>query len=111
MNAMAAEIGAELSSSSLRQPCRKATVSFKEHWPVLTRFVRDSRIPMDNNESKCHIHGPMVGRENDYGHGAEWSGQIAVTMYAIFSTLSWNLSKKRVAEFQRAGEDQDTDTS
>jgi transposase len=93
VNAMAAKLGAELSNSSLRQPCRKVLVSLKEHWPGLTRFVRDSRIPMDNNYSERLIRGPVVGRKNYYGSGAEWSGQLAVTMFSIFSTLAiWKIN-------------------
>jgi hypothetical protein len=98
---------------------------------------------MDNNYSERLIRGPVVGRKNYYGSGAEWSGQMAVTMFSIFSTLAlwkinphawlycyftacaesggvpenpdsflpWNLSKKRLAELQRAAKDQDFDTS
>jgi transposase len=140
---MAAELHAELSDSSLRQPCRKVLESLKEHWQGLTRFVTDIRIPLDNNYSERLIRGPVVGRKNYYGSGAEWSGQLAVAMFSIFSTLEiwdinprtwlqhylaayaecggmlekpssflpWNLSKKRLKEFQRPTDDEGFDTS
>lgn len=95
LDSMATELGAELSDSSLRQPCRKVVVSLKEHWPGLTRFVRDSRIPMDNNYSERLIRGPVVGRKNYYGSGAEWSGQMTVVMFSIFSTLAiWKVNPR-----------------
>lgn len=95
LDSMAAELGAELSSSSLRQPCRKVLVSLKEHWAGLTWFVRDSRIPMDNNYSERLIRGPVVGRKNYYGSGSEWSGQMTVMMFSIFSTLAiWKINPR-----------------
>jgi transposase len=95
VNAMAEDIGAELSDSRLRQPCRKVLLSLKEHWPGLTQFVRDSRIPMDNNYSERLIRGPVVGRKNYYGSGAEWSGQMGVAMFSIFSTLAiWKINPR-----------------
>ena len=95
VDSIAAKLHAELSDSSLRQPCRKVLESLKEHWLGLTRFVRDSRIPLDNNYSERLIRGPVVGRKNYYGSGAEWSGQLAVTMFSIFSTLEiWKINPR-----------------
>ena len=38
----------ELARADLATPCRKALESLHEHWDGLTRFVDDTRIPMDN---------------------------------------------------------------
>ena len=95
VDSMAVELHAELSDSSLRQPCRKVLESLKGHWLGLTRFVNDSQIPLDNNYSERLIRGPVVGRKNYYGSGAEWSGQLAVTMFSIFSTLEiWKINPR-----------------
>jgi transposase len=95
VDSMAAERDAELSDSSLRQPCRKVLESLREHWPGLTLFVRDSRISMDNNYSERLIRNPVIGRKNYYGSGAEWSGQMAVTMFSIFATLeTWKINPR-----------------
>ena len=47
---------------------------------------------MDSNYSERPIPGPLVGRKNYYGSGAEWSRQMAVWMFSIFSTLKvWKI--------------------
>jgi transposase len=86
----------ELSDAQLREPCRKALQSLKEHWEGLVRFVDDPRIPMDNNRSERQVRGPAVGRKNYYGSGAEWSGRLAVMLFSIFATLDlWKLNPRR----------------
>ena len=39
----------QLSDQRLPTPCRKGLESVQEHWPGLTRFLDDLRIPLDNN--------------------------------------------------------------
>mgnify|MGYP001821731537 FL=1 len=95
VDSMAAERDAELSDSSLCQPCCKVLESLKGHWPGLTRFVQDSGIPLDNNYSERLIRNPVIGRKNYYGSGVEWSGQMAVTMFSIFATLeTWKINPR-----------------
>jgi transposase len=85
----------ELSNPRLRQPCRKALESLEEHWTGLTRFVDDSRIPMDNNASERAGRGPAVARKNFYGSGSLWSGRLAATMFSLFATrVSWKLNPR-----------------
>ena len=92
---MAALRDGELSNDRLREPCRKALSSLKEHWSGLTLFVDDSRVPMDNNYGERLIRNPAVGRKNYYGSGAEWSGRLAVMMFSIFATLViWKINPK-----------------
>jgi len=86
---------AELANPELRLPCRKVITSLQEHWPGLTRFVDDPRIPMDNNASERRLRGPALGRKNYYGSSAEWSGTLATTLFSIFATLQkWNINPR-----------------
>ncbi|HEV3084747.1 MAG TPA: IS66 family transposase [Gemmataceae bacterium] len=77
----------ELADPKLRQPCCKTLASLEEHWPGLTRFVDDPRIPMDNNASERRVRGPALGRKNYYGSGSLWSGRLAAMLFSIFATL------------------------
>jgi len=96
MAAMQAQAAEELSTPQLRQPCRKVLVSLQEHWPGLTRFVDDPRIPMDNNTSERRARGPAVARKNFYGSGSLWSGQLAAAAFTIFATLVlWKLNPRK----------------
>jgi transposase len=96
VEAMRDEAGRELSDPKLRQPCRKVLESLQEHWTGLTRFVDDSRIPMDNNASERAGRGPAVARKNFYGSGSLWSGRLAAAMFSLLATLAhWNLNPRR----------------
>jgi transposase len=95
VNLFAQQAAAELADPSLREPCRKVLTSLQEHWPGLTRFVDDPRIPMDNNISERRLRGPAVGRKNYYGSGAIWSGRLAATLFSIFATLQlWQINPR-----------------
>ncbi len=85
---MRAEAAEELSDPELRQPCRKVLESLQEHWTGLTRFVDDSRIPLDNNASERAGRGPAVARKNFYGSGSLWSGRLAAAMFSLLATLA-----------------------
>jgi hypothetical protein len=73
LDAFVQQAGLELADPSPRDPCRKVLASLQEHWPGLTLFVEDPRIPMDNNLSERRLRGPALGRKNYYGSGALWS--------------------------------------
>jgi transposase len=89
------QVAMELANPSLREPCRKALTSLQEHWPGLTLFVDDPRIPMDNNISERRLRGPALGRKNYYGSGAEWSGRLAATLFSILATLKlWQVNPR-----------------
>jgi transposase len=85
--AMRQQLDTELADPALRTPARKALTSLQEHWPGLTHFVNDPRIPMDNNLSERRLRGPALGRKNYYGSGALWSGRLAATFFSILATL------------------------
>jgi len=86
--AMQAQAATELADPHLRQPCRKVLESLQEHWPGLTRFVEDLRIPLDNNVAERHNRGPAVARKNYYGSGALWSGRLAAMLFTLFATVT-----------------------
>jgi transposase len=85
---MHAQAATELADPQLRQPCRKVLASLQEHWPGLTRFVDDLRIPLDNNVAERHNRGPAVARKNYYGSGALWSGRLAAMLFTLFATVT-----------------------
>jgi len=90
---MQTQTATELADPQLRQPCRKALESLRNHWVGLTRFVDNLRIPLDNNASERAQRNPAVGRKNYYGSGALWSGNLAAMLFSIFATLNrWKLS-------------------
>jgi transposase len=95
VEAMRVQATEELSDLKLRQPCRKVLESLQEHWTGLTRFVNDSRIPMDNNASERAGRGPAVARKNFYGSGSLWSGRLAAAMFSLLATLAhWNINPR-----------------
>jgi transposase len=85
----------DLANAKLREPCRKALTSLTEHWPGLTLFLDDSRIPLDNNYGERLMRNPALGRKNYYGSGAEWAGRLAMMMFSIVATLKlWNINPR-----------------
>jgi transposase len=91
-----AQAALELADPHLRQPCRKVLESLQEHWPGLTRFVEDLRIPLDNNVAERHNRGPAVARKNYYGSGSLWSGRLAAMLFTLLATVAlWRLNVRR----------------
>jgi transposase len=86
--AMETQAATGLANPKLPTPCRKVLTSLEEHWAGLTRFLDDSRIPLDNNASERQARGPALGRKNYYGSGALWSGRLAVKLFSLFATLT-----------------------
>jgi transposase len=87
MARMAAWRDAELANADLVGIGRKTLKSLVNHWAGLVVFVEYPHVPMDNNTAERAQRNPVVGRKNYYGSGAEWSGQLAATMFSIFQTL------------------------
>jgi transposase len=88
VTAMETQTARELANPKLPTPCCKVLTSLEEHWAGLTRFLDDSRIPLDNNASERQARGPALGRKNYYGSGALWSGRLAVKLFSLFATLT-----------------------
>ena len=77
----------ELANAALPVVQRKALTSLQSHWAGLTVFVEHPEVPLDNNTAERAQRGPVVGRKNYYGSGAEWSGRLAATLFGLFQTL------------------------
>jgi transposase len=93
--ALRQQLDTELAAPGLRMPAGKALTSLQEHWPGLTLFVDDPRIPMDNNLSERRLRGPALGRKNYYGSGALWSGRLAATLFSLLATLKlWEINPR-----------------
>ena len=80
----------------LPEGCAKVLRSLRNHWQGLTRFVEDPDLPMDNNQAERALRGPVVGRKNYYGSGAQWSGELSATLFSVFQTLErWQINPRR----------------
>ena len=90
---MAASLGEALADPALGSPARKVLQSMKAHWSGLSVFVKHPWVPMDNNVAERDERGPVVGRKNFYGSGAQWAGELAALMYSVFATLKlWGIN-------------------
>ena len=75
--------------------CTKVLRSLRNHWQGLTRFVDDPDLPLNNNQAERALRGPVVGRKNYYGSGAEWSGELSATLFSLFQTLErWRINPR-----------------
>jgi transposase len=63
-----------------------AAAYFVANWDRLTRFLGDSRIPLDNNATERGIRGPVIGRKNHYGSKSRRGTEIAATFYTLLET-------------------------
>jgi transposase len=64
----------------------KAVRYMLERWTGLTRFVEDSRIPLDNNAAERALRGPVVGRKNHYGSRSLRGTEVAAAFYTLCET-------------------------
>ena len=75
--------------------CAKVLRSLRNHWQGLTLFVEDPDLPMDNNQAERALRGPVVGRKNYYGSGAQWSGELSAALFSLFHTLErWRINPR-----------------
>ena len=86
----------ELAEPELHPARKKALQSLRDHWPGLVLFLDHPEIPMDNSEAERRMIGPAICRKNFYGSGAEWSGELAVRLFALFATLQlWKINPRK----------------
>jgi transposase len=76
----------ELKEPNLHKRQRSVLNSLKKHWPGLTLFLEDPRIPLHNNRAERLLRNAVVLRKNSYGSGSEWSGKFAAKLLSIFQT-------------------------
>jgi transposase len=55
-------------------------------WPGLTRFLKDPRIPLDNNATERALRGLVVGRKNHYGSRSKRGTEVAALFYGLIET-------------------------
>lgn len=65
---------------------KKALNSLKVHWPGLTLFLEDPRIPLHNNRAERLLRNAVILRKNSYGSGTQWSGNLAAKLFSIMQT-------------------------
>lgn len=76
----------ELKRPNLHKEQSKILRSMKRHWPGLTIFLEDPRIPLHNNRAERLIRNPVILRKSSYGSGAPWAGHMAAKVFSIFQT-------------------------
>ncbi len=64
----------------------KAIGYAQSFWPGLTRFLEDSRIPIDNNATERALRGVAVGRKNHYGSRSIRGTQVAALFYSLIES-------------------------
>lgn len=95
VQAMARERDTELADPQLAEQAAKVLRSMRNHWLGLTVFVDHPDIPMDNSRAERSMRTPVVGRNNFYGSGSQWSGELAATMYSLLMTVkSWGINPR-----------------
>ncbi len=81
---------AELGNSRLGSQKRKAIEYSLSRWQGLTLFLKDTRVPMSNNEAERTIRHSVVGRKNFYGSGSHSGAATAATLYTIVESCKKN---------------------
>lgn len=65
----------------------KVLGSLLRHREGLERFVRDPRIPMDNNACERVLRGPVIARRTSFGAGGPDGARAAGLLFGVFETL------------------------
>lgn len=60
------------------------------HWTVLTRYLEDGRIEIDNNAAERALRALALGRKNYLFLGSDSGGERAATMYSLLGTVKLN---------------------
>jgi transposase len=55
-------------------------------WPGLVRFLKDPRIPLDNNGTERALRGVVLGRKNHYGSRSKRGTEVAALFYSLCET-------------------------
>jgi transposase len=77
----------------LHPPKSKMGVAIRytmNNWQSLTRFIRDVRIPPDNNRSEAALRVVALGRKNFLFVGHEAAGHNLATLYTLVATCEAN---------------------
>jgi len=77
----------QLQQADLAPAQRKVLTSLVNHWSGLTVFLDHPEVPMDNSEAERTLRGPVMGRKNYWGSGANWAAELAERCFSLFATL------------------------
>ncbi len=55
-------------------------------WPGLTVFLKDPKVPLDNNHAERALRGVVVGRKNHYGSKSKRGSVVAAIFYSLFES-------------------------
>jgi len=84
-----------LAQSDLSDSKRAVLTSLMNHHEGLTVFVQHPQVHMDNNISERAARKGAMGRNNYYGSGSIWSGNLMATMFTLFQTLrQWKIDPR-----------------
>jgi transposase len=61
----------------------KAITYLLGHWPGLSLFLEDPRIPLDNNLAERELRGVVIGRKNHYGSRSQRGTEVAAILYSL----------------------------
>ena len=62
-------------------------LSLQRHREGLSVFLRDPRVPLDNNASERVLRGPVIARHTCFGSGGPDGARVAGLMFDVFATL------------------------
>lgn len=68
----------------------KAVRYMLKHWDGLTVFLKNSRVPLDNNAAERVLRGPVLGRKNFYGNRSRRGAKVAAILYSLIETAKLN---------------------
>ena len=60
------------------------------HWKVLTRYLEDGRIEIDNNAAERALRGVALGRKNYLFLGSDAGGERAASLYSLLGSARLN---------------------
>jgi len=64
----------------------KAIAYTSKLWSGLTVFLRDARVPLDNNATERSIRGLALGRKNHYGSKSKRGTEVAALFYSLIES-------------------------
>ena len=65
----------------------KALLSLPDHREGLSVFLRDPRVPLDNNASERILRGPVIARLTSFGSGGPDGARVAGLLFGLFATV------------------------
>lgn len=92
---------------------RKAIDYTLKRWAGLSLFLKDTRIPLSNNEAERTIRHAVMGRKNYYGSGNHGGAETAATLFSVIESCKKNDVDPRsflIMSLHRAARSEDLET-